>query len=123
MMEGKVKAIMEDGIMHLAFAVLLCLRQAERGLYFMIEHPVQATSWELSVMKLLYNVKDAVKVNFDFCMMGMKSQDESGKHPVKKRTSIMTNSPGLASGLADKQCDFSHKHVELLNGRARACQE
>ena len=29
--DGEVKAIMGHGIMHLAFAVLLCLRQAEGG--------------------------------------------------------------------------------------------
>ena len=43
-------------------------------------------------------------------------------YPVKKRTRIMTNSPKIANRLAKFQCDHSHKHIPLMNGRASACQ-
>ena len=47
---------------------------------------------------------------------------QSEGQPVKKRTRIMTNSPRIANRLAKFQCDNSHWHVPLVNGRAKACQ-
>ena len=34
----------------------------------------------------------------------------------------MTNSPRIANRLARFQCDNSHEHIPLMNGRASACQ-
>ena len=47
---------------------------------------------------------------------------ESEGRPVKKRARIMTNSPKIANILAKFQCDGSHWHIPLMNGRASACQ-
>ena len=47
---------------------------------------------------------------------------QSEGYPVKKRTRIMTNSQKIANRLARFQCDRSHLHIPLMNGRAGACQ-
>ena len=103
---------------HLDFALKMCEMQAKAGRLFLFEHPVQAKSWSLSFVKRLYKYKRVVTVDFDFCQLGMHSEG----YPVKKRTRIMTNSPKIANRLAKFQCDRSHKHIPLMNGRASACQ-
>ena len=70
----------------------------------------------------LFFVKDGARVNFDFCMLGLLSKDQDGEGPAKKRTGIMTNSPMLAEKLKQVQCSKEHRHVMLMNGRARKCQ-
>ena len=63
------------------------------------------------------------EVEFDFCALGMKSSDEHGPAPVKKRTRIITNCPELVRALKERQCTKDHRHVPLVHGRASACQE
>lgn len=110
----KVRAAME----HLRFALEICEVQAKAGRLFLFEHPVQARSWRLGLVKRLFKYKKVCTVDFDFCQLGMQSEG----HPVKKRTRIMTNSPRIASRLARFQCDNTHWHTPLMNGRASACQ-
>ena len=55
--------------------------------------------------------------------MGMTSEDENGVAPAKKRTIIVANSLSLASALSHNECDGGHRHVELVNGRAKACEK
>ena len=61
----------EHGIMHFAFATLLCRRQAQAGRYFAMEHPASATSWTTQLANALGRVPNARAVQFDFCMLGM----------------------------------------------------
>ena len=61
-------------------------------------------------------------MNFDFCMLGMRSKDQGGEGPAKNKTGIMTNSPLLTEELNKFQCNKEHRHVELTNGRAHKCQ-
>ena len=56
MNEEDAKKIMADGLTHIAFAVLLCLRQAKAGRYFILEHPVGASSWMLKLAATLISV-------------------------------------------------------------------
>ena len=48
-----VKRHVEDAATHFAFAVLMCMRQAQNGRVFMLEHPVAASSWTLRIASLL----------------------------------------------------------------------
>ena len=121
--EEKVRRGLEEAVAHVAFAVIMCLRQAQAGRRFLFEHPCGAKSWTLNIVNKLLQVKHAAKIAFDFCMLGMKSEDEMGEDPAKKRTSIITNSQLLAHRLSQYQCDGNHRHVKLINGRARKCQE
>jgi len=69
----EVKGKLEDAMMLLSFAALMCIRQAKQGRKFMLEHPVGASSWSTAVLNKLYFLEGAQRVNFDFCMGGMKS--------------------------------------------------
>ena len=122
MSEEDAKKRMADGITHFAFAILLCLRQAKAGRYFILEHPVGASSWMLKLAAMLILEVNYQAANFDFCMLGMEAEDELGRAPARKRTKIATNSSKVGKALRNMQCDGSHRHVHLTGGRARACQ-
>ena len=111
---AKIRAAME----HTRFALHMCEVQAEAGRYFLFEHPVQARSWNLGLVKRMFKYNRVCTVDFDFCQLGMHSKG----YPVKKRTRVMTNSPQIANRLANFQCVGSHWHIPLMNGRASACQ-
>ena len=74
-------------------------------------------------MGLLPQCPGARRVNFDFCMLGMRSEDENGVALAKKRTTIVANLLSLVSALSQHQCNGEHRHVTLINGRAKACEE
>ena len=60
-------------------------------------------------------------VRGDMCRFGMSSEDSLGSAPVKKPTGWMTNSLHISDAL-EKRCSGGHRHVQLTDGRARACQ-
>ena len=107
----------------LAFAIVLCQRQASAGRKYVLEHPARATSWSTQAMAQLLRGLDCYKVEFDFCMAGMMPWDILGQAPAKKRTGIATNSKALATTLANLQCDGSHRHVILMGGKAKQCEK
>ena len=117
---------MADAMIHIKFAVELCLKQYAGGRLFLFEHPAGASSWNSEALKLLVNLEGAFKVNFDFCALDMMVGDKPGgekKYPVKKRTSIVTNSHAIATVLREAQCPGDHDHAHALNGKASECQE
>ena len=116
MSEEDAKKRMVDGITHFAFAILLCLRQAKAGRYFILEHPVGASSWMLKLAATLILVVNYQSANFDFCMLGMEAEDELGRAPARKRTKVATNSSKVGKALRSMQCDGSHRHVHLTDG-------
>ena len=123
MTEEKVHEGMKQALLHVAFAVILCKRQAQAGRKFMFEHPAGASSWRTSTMATLMKEPGVHKVEFDFCMMGMTSTDAEGKAAARKRTGILTNSKALADELRKMQCSRDHRHVALTGGRAGPCQK
>ena len=42
--------------------------------------------------------------------------------PVRKATGFMTNDEYIAEAV-DRRCFGGHDHVQLLNGRAKACEK
>ena len=42
--------------------------------------------------------------------------------PVKKRTSVVTNSKGLAKALLQRQCPGTHTHANTMGGRIKQCE-
>ena len=113
---------LKEAMEHVAFGVLMCLKQAKAGRMFLFEHPATASFWQTALLNKLYFVKGGQRVNFDFCMMGMRSADEKGEAPAKKRTSVFTNSDEIAELLKKYQCDGQHRHVQLMGGKAKACE-
>ena len=63
-------------------------------------------------------------VNFDFCVLGMKTTDAQGQPAVaRKRTKILTNSRHVANALRACECQGVHVHEVLEGGGAKACEQ
>ena len=55
------------------------------------------------------------------CRYGMYSKDHNGIGKVKKPTGFLTNSQYLKDLLSSK-CLGGHRHIQLVGGKAHACQ-
>ena len=72
-------------------------------------------------MQDLLKRETVCKVKGDMCSFGMYQDVNGERKLVKKPTGFMTNASELAKELA-QECDGSHEHVNLLNGRARRAE-
>ena len=91
-------------IVHLDFMAELYHDQLEAGNYFLHEHPLWASSWEVPSMQAVLRRAEVQRVHGDQCQFG--AEIRTGVHrgdPVKKPTGFMTNSPAIARILA-KMC-------------------
>ena len=121
--EEKVTTKLGKALEHVKFCLELCMEQHAAGRLFVFEHPVGASSWSTEMMRQVASMNGVMKVNFDFCTLGMKAKNEHGdEKPAKKRTTIMTNSAAIATLLKEAQCGGRHEHVHLLDGKAGPCQ-
>ena len=91
MKNDSARSRVKEAVAHFASAVLLCIKQSQRGGTFVLEHPVGASSLSTQLASLLSQGPGTKRLNFDFCMTGMTSQDENSVAPAKTRTSIGTN--------------------------------
>ena len=86
--------------------------QISGGRYFLHEHPMFATSWQLSRMKNLMAVNGVERVRGDQCQFGataMRGPRKGG--PVMKPTGFLSNSPEvLKAGELIREADNS-KHL------------
>ena len=111
----------QEGLELLRVAVKTCHMQIKSGGSFILEHPVGASSWQSSLLVDLGKVPGVSTFVLDQCMYGLESRDREGVGPARKTTRIITNLCGAEKYLTTR-CDRSHRHVELLNGRAKAAQ-
>ena len=58
----------------------------------------------------------------DQCMYGLVSEDQEGVAPARKTTRIATNLWG-AERLLSTRCNRAHRHVQLVDGKAKKAQE
>ncbi len=119
---------MAEALMHIKFAVELCISQHLAGRLFMFEHPVAASSWAAEALQVLGGLEGVMQANFDFCTLGVKIGDkpraEVRDNPAKKRTKVMTNSHALYTLLREAQCGGRHTHhADLRDGKTSECQE
>ena len=125
--ESEVKAILKEAMEHIKFAIELCVIQQNSGRLFVFEHPAGASTWETKILKQLHSREGVFKVNFDFCMAGMKTGEVKGDgkeiYPVKKRTGLITNSHSVFTLFREAQCRGHHTHADITNGRASECQK
>ena len=91
-------------IVHLDFVASLYEEQANAGRYFLHEHPLNATSWEVPSISGILSRGDVQRVHGDQCQYGseVKHGPQRGS-PVKKPTGFMTNAPQVAKAL-EKKC-------------------
>ena len=113
---------------HLEFCAKLYKLQHRAGRHFLHEHPRSASSWHEETITDLCQFEGVLTVTAVQCRYGLTAQDPEGKGPAQKPTRFMTNSPCVANQL-QRKCPNrmthakSHKHVPLLNGRAKAAQK
>ena len=117
---------LKEGKKHLRTAVRAYWKQMNEGRYFVHEHPKGAKSWEEKCMRDLMNDERVYVVTGPMCKWSMESHDIHGKGLVLKMTQWVTNSARLAN-ILQGVCSNSngrtwHRHVNLVNGRARAAQ-
>ena len=72
------------------------------------------------MMKLMEEL-GVYTVRGGMCRLGMSSEDALGSAPVKQPTGWMTNSLRISDAM-EKRCSGGHRHVQLTDGRANACQ-
>ena len=121
MSKEKREGIINAGREHLKFCMLLYRIQHENGMYFLHEHPHSATSWGMPEVKEVMGLEGVEMVKGDMCAFGMYQDTEEGEKLVMKPTGFMTNAEELGKEL-NVQCDGNHKHVTLVNGRAKKAQ-
>ena len=103
--EEKLRAAM----VHVKFALDLCLRQYMAGRLFLFEHPAGASSWSTNMMRDMLGLAGVHTAKFDFCELGMETKGPDGTTaPARKRTTVMTNSPNIAEVLRQAQCSGFH---------------
>ena len=109
-------------ILMVEYAVELCRIQMRAGRAFIFEHPRTASSWELEALRSLMAEAGVRESVFDMCCFGMMSEDSEGPGLVRKTTRILTNADEIV-GTTMHRCRGGHRHVPLVNGRAKACAE
>ena len=107
---------------HMDLVAELYAEQLDARRYFLHEHPLQATSWELVSMKAIMQLPGVQRVHGDQCMFG--AEIKSGEHrgdPVQKPTGLVTNAPAVARAF-DVQCTSADGMCSRrAGGRHRAC--
>ena len=116
---------LQEGIGHMKFCVELYNMQADKGGYFLHEHPEGAASWNLDFMQKLRRRTGIGEVTAHQCAFGLTSKDDLGEGLVLKPTRFLSNSAEVLQSL-NRKCSncqagaVKHRHVHLLNGRAAA---
>ena len=118
----RVKEAKRKAKIHLLFCTGPYKAQMEAGRYFLREHPESATSWYETCMADLAAHPMVMTTTIDQCAYGLKSRDKIGEAPAKKPTRFLTDSVGIKNELGQR-CRGCERHVQLVEGRARAAQQ
>ena len=117
---------LQEGKKHLRTSVRAYRAQMDAGRYFLHEHPKGARSWEEPEVEELRKDPRVYEVTGPMCRWKMESSDAWGKGLVKKETRWLTNSRHIATILSGVCSNVEgktwHRHVNLINGRARSAQ-
>ncbi|CAJ1387436.1 unnamed protein product, partial [Effrenium voratum] len=99
------------------------LEQHRNGRYFLHEHAKPSRSWKEPCIEKLQAMDGVYTVQAPMCKWHMKAEDGQGVGFVRKETCYVTNSAEMANYKAlEGRCEGSHRHVHLINGRAREAQ-
>jgi len=115
------KEELEEAKMHIRFVMSLYEMQTAAGRFFLHEHPIGASSWNMQEVQTVKMMNGVMTVVADQCMYGLKTwtHDKTKKDaPARKRTRFMTNCIEVAKRLT-KTCDHTHAHQSLVEGRAK----
>ena len=115
----KVERARAEGMKHLEFCCKINAFQIAADKYLIHEHLLTATSWATECMAKLREYPAVYTTEAQMCAYGMKSKDKHGLGYAKKPTRFLTNSVVSARALSQR-CPGNHRHVHLIEGRARA---
>ena len=115
------EAILAEGRLHLNVAAEAYMEQHRNGRYFLHEHPKPSRSWREPRIEKLQAMDGVYTVQAPMCKCHMKAEDGQGVGLVRKETCYVTNSAEMAKAL-EGRCEGRHRHVHLINGRAREAQ-
>ena len=113
---------LEVAIEHIRFCVKLYKKQIKAGRYFLHEHPLTASSWELQEIQHLMDTLDVFTGTAHMCALGLTTESKSNpsqRVPVMKPTRFMSNSWCIIQALS-RRCECKEPHGDLLDGRAKA---
>ena len=119
--EEQNRSILEEGRDHLRTAVDSYEEQHRQGRFFLHEHPKPSSSWDEPEIQRLMAMDGLFVVTSPMCKWHMMSEDGQGVGFVKKETQWVTNSEEVAK-IIEGRCNGTHRHVHLINGRARHAQ-
>ena len=109
-MDKEVKAKrFEEAKCLLDFSMMLAQKQISANRFFCHEHPY--TSWRRASVRALASRPDVQTVSFDQCRVGL--QTPVSQEPLRKRTTLMTNSQLLAQRFATLQCQCAKPHAVI----------
>ena len=102
----------------LRFSLMLAHQQINNGNFFILEHPASASSWSNSTVRdFILCHPSVVKITFDQCRFGLRCPD--GSMPIKKGTTLMTNSPHCLRMFQDMRCMCTEQH-KVIQGTCSA---
>ena len=128
-----MKKRLQEALEHLEFCCAVYRWQVERGKYFLHEHPWGARSWNLKVIQAIKSLPGVQVRCGDQCCFGQSVpakgwNNEAGHLLARKRTGWMSNCVELADAVGVR-CpndrlppELRHKHVHLVNQRARPAE-
>ena len=108
--ENKKKELMKEAVAHLEFCCALYHHQVSQGRYFLHEHPLTATPWQLQCVREVLVLEGVQAVTAHQCMLGLRAMTSEGPKHAMKPTRFLTNSSCLAKRL-EARCDGSHQHT------------
>ena len=88
----------QEGMTYLSHSMMCAEQQVRAGCFFAFEHPARASSWKQDCVERVKKLPGVSCIVIDMCMLGLCSK--VGRIPMRKRTTIMTNSKYLKLMLA-----------------------
>ncbi len=92
------------------FSMEVCQHQIDVGRLFGHEHPRLACSWDKASCRRVSQAQSVGLAHFDQCMFGLKSPMG---FPMKKSTTLMSNSNIMIADFNGVICDHSHTHLQI----------
>ena len=111
---------------HIKFCADIYRVQLRAGRHFVHEHPEGSRAWSMAELQEIMMHPRVGSTVLHMCSFGMVAEDEKGVAPVKKGTRVMSSSTEVLKRVA-RRCENEtekghHRHVHLIQGRAKAAQ-
>ena len=113
----QVRKIIDEGMVYWNHALDCCWAQYEQHRFFVLEHPMGASSWQMPRTRELMAADGVWSCVFDMCCFGLQTPITG--QPMRKRTRILTNSAAIRAALQNRRCKpgtHVHRIIEGSEG-------